>query len=740
MAGNKRDLKYPIDISGIHVITADQFDFSLLDRVQLVPVQRGSTRKTSPANRPRYLDIICAFDIETSRLEFLQPEQSIMYIWQFAFGPDLVVVGRYWSEFLWFIHEIDSRLQERSLQLQEKGYKRTIVRLMTYVHNLSYEFQFLHGIWSFKSKDVFCLEARKILKANMGPLELRCSYLQTNMSLLQFTSRYNAEHVKRSGAKFDYSKVRYPWTPMSRRELEYCIVDVAGLVEAMRNQMEFDGDILETIPLTSTGYVRRDAKKALQYYNSRQIYEMQPDPDLYEAEREAFRGGNTHASRFMANRILHNVQSWDRSSSYPDVIVNYPYPMRPFWRKGPCSRQYYDRSVNVRGYAAIIRIAMYGNVRLRDPWNGCPYLSTDKCRHILTRDRTGHGRSGGSFDNGRILACDYLETTCTDIDFRIIDQQYECDQLVIFDSWFASYGMLPEGFRDLVKEYYRQKTMLKGDKEQKILYEKFKAKINALYGMCAQDPVRTAWEFCAQDPDLDIPYRKNDPVLSVALAKNARKNFLVYTWGVWVTAWARYQLQRAIDLCGDQFVYTDTDSVKFVGNVDFDDLNDQLMSLSWTNGAYAPDSQGEVHFMGVYEHDGSYGQFATLGSKKYCYTEDGQIHITIAGVNKKKGASELRRKGGMKAFREDFTFVDAGGTESLYNDDPRRIGVCYPDGTQLRPWLRGVLLEVDGRQLEITSNVVIRPSTYTLGLTEEYREILNNSVLFDELYESLKWY
>lgn len=726
--------KHERSIAGIRVLTVNQWDPGELSGIPLVPVMRGSTRKADPANRPRYLDLVTAFDIESSRLPFLLPEQSVMYIWQFCLRPDTVIIGRTWSEFLYLVEQIRIQTDEMEKQLRAAGNKRTKVRLMCFVHNLSYEFQFLRGIWHFEPQDVFAMEPRKILKCNMGPLELRCSYLQTNLSLGEFTRKFNAEHIKRSGEKFDYSKIRYPWTPMTDREIEYCIVDVAGLVEAMRIQMDSDHDTLETLPMTSTGYVRRDAKKAMQYFNSRQIYEMQPDRDLYEAEREAFRGGNTHASRFMAGRILKGVQSWDRSSSYPDVLVNYKFPMRPFWRKGPCSRAYYDRSVNVRGYAAIIRIAMIGNVRLRDPWTGCPYLATDKCRHILTRDKYGHGRYGGTFDNGRILACDYLETTCTDIDFRIIDQQYTCDRLVIYDSWYASYGYLPEGFRQLVREYYQAKTTLKGDKEQRLAYDKIKARINALYGMCAMDPVRQLCEF------IDNDFKLQETDLEAALAKNARKNFLVYQWGVWVTAWARWTLQLAIDLAGDQFVYTDTDSVKFIGDVDFTELNDQLAALSWKNHAYAVDHNGEIHYMGVYEHDGSYGQFVTLGAKKYAYTENRKIHITVAGVNKKLGAAELRKMGGMKAFRTGITFVKAGGTESLYNDDPKRDGVQLPDGTQLRPWIHGVILDVDGRQLEITSNVVIRPSTYTLDITEEYRAILGNAALFRELYKTLDWY
>ena len=114
--------------------------------------------------------------------------------------------------------------------------------------------------------------------------------------------------------------------------------------------------------------------------------------------------------------------------------------------------------------------------------------------------------------------------------------------------------------------------------------------------------------------------------------------------------------------------------------------------------------------MGVWEVDGIYKQFATLGAKKYVYVdENDKLHITIAGVDKKKGAIELEEHGGIEAFREGFIFRKAGGTEIVYNDKP-----MLPD------------LQIDGHTLKITSNAVIRDSSYTLGLTEEYRRIIES--------------
>ena len=116
-----------------------------------------------------------------------------------------------------------------------------------------------------------------------------------------------------------------------------------------------------------------------------------------------------------------------------------------------------------------------------------------------------------------------------------------------------------------------------------------------------------------------------------------------------------------------------------------------------------------MHYMGVFEPEHDMCEFATLGAKKYCYREtpESPLCCTIAGVNKKEGAKELERNGGIDAFKPGFIFRDAGGTESVYNDSPEIDSIT-----------------IDGHTLPITSNVVIRESTYKLGITSEYMDLL----------------
>ncbi len=654
-------------------------------------------RKGNPAGKKKhYIGITTAFDIETTLIDDI--EQSVMYIWQWQFGEDYTVIGRTWDEFL----DLQKRVQN-SIPADHW--------LVVYVHNLSYEFQFLKGIYQFTPDVIFAVASRKLIKCDMwGCFEFRCSYKLTNMSLKQFTTRMKVEHTKLSGEEFDYSVKRYPWTELSDEELEYCVNDVLGLVEAVNKLMDRDGDTLQTIPLTSTGYVRRNAKRAMRegiHHNF--VYSILPDYETYKALREAFRGGNTHANRYYAGDIVENVHSADRSSSYPAVMCNCEFPMTEFVPILPkdLNKDYIARCVTIRHKALLLRIGIK-NLALRDKFWGCPYLSKDKCRNIHKAIDTE--------DNGRILEAEYLETTVTDIDLKIIMEEYT-GQIIFLQGWYSSYKKLPESLINEVIKYYKDKTELKGVKGQEIFYDKAKALLNSLYGMMAQDPVKHSLIF-QQCGDWEEDTTPDEELLG----KSNKRAFLAYQWGVWVTVHSRDALERGIRLVHDtegaDFIYCDTDSVKYVGNVDWSNYNSARIAECLNSGAYATDTSGVTHYMGVFETEDNpdtgvaYKYFKTLGAKKYAYVEkEGEgVHCTIAGVNKKKGGKELDKNGGLSAFAEGFVFREAGGTQAVYNDNP-------PFGT----------ISIEGRDIQITANVAILPSEYTLGITGEYERIIKYS-------------
>lgn len=626
----------------------------------------------------KILDHICAFDIETTRIAAI--DQSVMYIWQMCID-DCVIIGRTWDEYL----EVLNRIRA----VMHKGQT-----LVIWVHNLSYEFQFLRGIYKFTPEEVFCVKSRKILKCTMydGAFEYRCSYLQTNMSLDTFTKSMGVEHQKLSGSDFDYDKPRFAWTKMSYRELEYCYNDVAGLCEAMRVEMQRDGDTLYSIPLTATGYARRDAKKAM---SGLPHDDYKISLDIYHALREAFRGGNTHANRFYTGWIISNVQSVDRSSSYPDVLCNCKYPVGPWVQDCLCTEQDIDLYIS-RGKALLLRVVFDGLRLASDDW-GCPYLSFDKGRHVR----------GDLLDNGRIIKADHYETTITDIDYKIIKSEYVWDQFVVVDSWFNYYGDLPVRFTDCILKYYTDKTELKNVEGKELYYALAKALLNSLYGMCAQDPCKPSIDYVDDGIEINeniIDYYILETITEQELLdKSNRKVWLPYAWGVWTTAWARLRLEEGIRLAGDNFVYCDTDSVKYVGDVDWTAYNADRVAASENSGAMAVDPHGERHYMGVFELERGYERFITYGAKKYAYEQNGKLGVTVSGVSKKTGAQEL---GKLENFKYGFKFTVAGGMESVYNDENYGKYV------------------IDGHELDITRNVCLRPSSYTLSLADDYSELL----------------
>lgn len=652
----------------------DTFPFDLLRYIRPTKYANGHPK----AHRKQYADIICTFDIESTNLDDIK--QAVMYHWQ-ACIDGMICIGRTWEEFQIFLDRIDNNLAPG-------------LTLCFYVHNLGYEFQFLRAIHNFTEDEVFCLTGRKVAKCNIGErFEFRCSYVLTNMSLREFLKKMGVEHQK---TELDYNAIRYPWTELTEQELEYCVIDVLGLYEALRKMFKTDKNTLANVPLTSTGYVRTDFKRAMRQGGFLPlVHDCAPTYDVYLALRRAFRGGNTHGNRVYTGIILDNVTSYDRASSYPDVLVNMPYPVKPF-EKDPATK--IDDLLD--GFPYVMCVDFFG-VSLIDPFWGCPYLSIHKCYNL----------QGAINDNGRVVQAVRFQTWLTDIDLEIVKQQYQWENAVITACYRSEYGLLPKAMKNVTMDYYERKTKLKGVSGQEVYYMKAKNKLNSIYGMCATNPVRTSLVFNGVDFSVKEVNEKEE------LEKANKKSFTVFAWGCWCTAWARFWLEKAIRLCGHKFVYCDTDSVKFVGNVDFTELNAEIQAKSEKHGAYADDPAGNRHYLGVYEHDATYKRFVTLGAKKYAYEdEDDKLHITIAGVSK-SGAQEL---GKIENFQEGFIFRESGGMEAVYNDNP------FPEE-----------IEIDGHVLPITPNIYLSKGEYTLGLTMEYKRLFHlTQEQFDKIVKS----
>lgn len=673
---------------------------SYIQGLELVKRGRGERKKKGERE---ILNAVTAFDIECSTIripttERVADQHSFMYVWQWALDTDTVIVGRTWDEFLRF----ERRIAEACREYGEKAHLPEPPLMVSYVHNLAYEWQFLAGIYTFQQQDTFFAKARKPIYCRMcDALEFRCSYKLANMSLDKFAENMCTTVRKKSGQKFDYSKIRYPWTPLTEFELDYITSDVVALVEALTIQLSRDGDTLRTVPLTSTGYVRRDCKKALSDIRNYVIKPMLPTVEQYRLLRKAFRGGNTHANPAYVGRVLDNVESVDMASCYPAQQLTKLFPMQPFRMLKGHDVQRVLKFISL-GYAVVCEWSFEG-LRVKNPAEPCPYLSLAK-----TKSRTF------TVDNGRILTAAVCHTTLTEVDLRIVLQQYTFDKIECGAAMVAKKAPLPAAYRDVIMDYYRYKTGMKAaakeDAEIEYRYMKSKNKLNSVYGMSAQDPIHQRITFDG------VGFVTSDYDDAEAVEDLGRAPF-PYQWGVYTTAYAREALQEGIDLAGERLVYCDTDSVKTYGHVDFSALNVSRETIARKNGAVALDEKKKPHAVGVFEVDGKYDQFITQGAKRYAYIDQKGMHVTVSGVthkvNEETGiqfcVEELQT---LERFAPGMRWVKAGGTTAVYNDDDNFI-YHTPDGDVL-----------------ITRNVSIVETTYEMTHTEDYIELLKKATLY----------
>ena len=425
---------------------------SMFENAKIIPGPKGNRGKNHDKQK-KYLDILSAFDIETTSLPEIQ--HAFMYVWQWGFvsladDSTFIIYGRTWEEWVECISLI--------IGLINPG-----CACVCLVHNLSFEFQFLREYIHFNKDDVFCTEARSILKATAWDrIEYRCTMRHSNTSLEVYTKQWHVQHQKLSGEEFGYEKTRFPWTELTADELRYAIHDVLGLLEAYRAEMEYWHDTLYTVPLTSTGYVRRICKREWARINYVDRLAWMPKLEVVDILHEAFRGGDTHADRHYVTPedggdaiVTPGVQSWDRASSYPDVLVNCEFPLGDWYRltkKGKWITAEEVERYTVDYHKAMVGRVHFSGIRLKKPSWGMPYLPKDKCIFL----------EGGAADNGRILSADKLSLTITDVDWQIIKSEYTWDDAYFSDVYYCRYRMLPDFFRDVVRQFFKDKTELKG--------------------------------------------------------------------------------------------------------------------------------------------------------------------------------------------------------------------------------------------------------------------------------------
>lgn len=690
-----------------------------------------------------YYNIPCAFDIETTSFyvdengavidyaekmkrkqlipDYNPEKRATMYVWQFGINGN-VIIGRTWKQFFTMLDKI-----AELLRLDEKK------RLMVFVHNLAYEFQFMCK-W-IKWHKVFSIDLRKPIYAiTENFIEFRCSYLLSGYSLANLGNQLLKYKVKKMTGDLDYSLLRNSETGLTEQELAYCVNDVRVVMAYIQEKIENEHG-LSSLPITKTGYVRQFCKKNCFYIPNtnkrnmnyfRRIHELTiSNMNEFNLLQRAFAGGFTHANAYYSGEILENVASYDFTSSYPYVMVSEMFPMSRGVKVDIKSKEDFELYMN--DYLCVFDVC-FENIMCKET-NDNP-ISVSKCFKKVNVVE----------NNGRLVCADKICTSITNVDYNTISMFYSWDSITISNFHVYTKNYLPTELVKCILDLYEKKTVLKDVEGKEIEYLKSKEMINSVYGMSVTNPLRDEYIFDGEEWGT---IESNPVELFDMLEKHneSENRFLYYIWGIFVTAYARRNLFTGIHAVKDDYVYSDTDSIKLLNHENhkayFETYN-KLVEIKLKRACdyhnidfekvQPKTKEGKVKRLGIWDFEGVYKHFKTLGAKRYMLEKDHAlrtdgkyypISITVSGVNKFKAVPYLLDDlaGGniMTAFEKfnDGLHVPpekSGKNLHTYIDEPKQ----------------GYLTDYQGHTafyMELSS-VHLEPTSYDLSLAKLYTDYL----------------
>ena len=642
-----------------------------------------------------YFNVPCAFDIETTSFYSGEDKKACMYLWQIDLNG-VCFYGRTWNEFTELINRILSIIT------------RVNVKLIIYVQNLAYEFQFMRK-W-FKWSHVFAREKRKPITAEIeGGVIFKCSMFLSGYSLAKIADNLMKHSIKKLTGQLDYKQKRHSETVLTTDELEYAYNDIKIIEYYIAEEIEKNKDICH-IPLTSTGYVRRYVKE--QCYpkkdgNSsrkfkRTIKELTIEPEEYKLLKRAFQGGFTHCNVYYSNKTIDNVSSIDFNSSYPAVMVTEKFPMsKGELVKVHSKEQFVELCKN---YCVIFDIAF------------TELISVDMREHILSFSKCWAVKDY-QLDNGKVVYAKQLWTTMTDVDFSYFNKYYEWESFSVANVYIYKRGYLPKPLINSILKLYYDKTTLKGVQGKEYEYLHSKQLLNACYGMCVTD---IAPEPILYDNDIwttDL-YTLED---QISKYNKAKQRFLFYPWGIYVTAYARRNLFMGIYEFYTDYIYSDTDSIKCINykkHLEFVERYNKFVELKGKRMCEFYNINCKLlsplkRTLGVWDYEGTYTKFKSLGAKRYLVQENDKYKLTVAGVNKINAINYLKKfKNPFDVFAENLVIPKEYSGKNI---------LTYVDEE-----IKGSIIDYNGVKGEYNekSYIHMEESDYEFNLGKDYAEYL----------------
>ena len=535
------------------------------------------------------------------------------------------------------------------------------------------------------------------------------------------------KNIKKAVGDLDYSLVRHAKTPLNDTEENYIYSDSETTMAYIEEEIIKANNKITNIPLTKTGKIRNYCRKNclkgtrkgrrgtdVKYLKYRGLMKRLTINSVkeYEHLKQTFMGGFTHANHSNANKIIKDVYSYDFTSSYPSVMIAERFPMSKGQLVNIKSKDEFYKYLKL--YCCIFKATFYYIV---EDFTYEHYISVSKCfnnEEIIS-------------DNGRVITAKKISIYLTNIDFEIISKTYKWNKLEISNMRIYKRGYLPKDFIYSILTLYENKTKLKDVEEKIIEYQESKEELNGCYGMSVTDICRNEITY------INDTWGEEPAESEKQLEKynKDKRRFLFYPWGIFITAYARRNLWTAILELKNDYIYSDTDSVKFTNlknhlnyfetynKIVMDKINKTLNYYEFPLEMANPKTiKGINKPLGVWDFEGHYLHFKTLGAKRYLLEqEDKSLKLVISGVNRKNALPYLKEKyesneNIFKAFKDGLYFEKGttGKQTHTYIDEEFNSSVIDYLGNKLNVFEK--------------SAVHLEESDYELSLSIDYLKYL----------------
>lgn len=359
--------------------------------------------------------------------------------------------------------------------------------------------------------------------------------------------------------ELDYSAFRERGHCLTPEEIDYIRRDVQIDAQAL-NFMRDYGLSKMTIGSCALADYRRIAGGEKGFRKTFPVLTAEDDAFI----RHAYKGGFTYVNPKYAGIELGNGISYDVNSLYPSVMASCDGQLLPYgepeWFYG-CPKPTQSKPLWIARVSLSFKI---------------------KPDHIPCIQIKG---------NLSFIPTEYLtdsdgdvELTVTSVDWQLITMQYDVSNV----SWIGGYRF--KASDNLFKQYVnkwvavKNQATIEGNNGMRTIA---KLMLNSLYGKFATQIVVKSRK----------PVIRGDVLAYEDLPETSR-DAIYLPVGCFITAWARYKTITTAQACGDRFVYSDTDSVKIIGED-------------------APDIDIDPVRLGAWKDEGHFTRIKALRAKTY---------------------------------------------------------------------------------------------------------------------------